>query len=308
MKLTPFLTAAALIAGLLVTATTTSAFGGALTHDLLYAVTVRNDLLSFYSDQPGTILHAHAITGLAGAESIRGIDFDPTRGSLYGLGSSSGLYVIHPATGAATLVRQFGNAAHPGFLLDGQVFGFDAKSDGVRIVSELDQNLLLNRLTGAGVNDTPAAQVPLSALAYEPTNLTMYAIKHTTSQFGTFNPGTGTFTPIGSLGIGGSRQNGMDLSQPSGQIYFASPAVSTDPAANLYTINPNTGGVTLVGLIGNPGDNILVHGLAVAVLASSTTAPAPTLSRWAMLLLGALLSAFGAWKSCARARAVGVGR
>jgi len=44
---------------------------------------------------------------------------------------------------------------------------------------------------------------------------------------------------------------------------MATPALASDPAANLYTLNPVTGAATLVGLIGSVGDNILIRGLAV---------------------------------------------
>jgi hypothetical protein len=46
-------------------------------------------------------------------------------------------------------------------------------------------------------------------------------------------------------------------------MYLASPAASSDPAANLYTVDRVTGAVTLVGLIGNPGDDFLVRGFTV---------------------------------------------
>jgi hypothetical protein len=87
-------------------------------HELLYAITTRNNLISFYSDAPGTILSARAINGLQGAERIRGVSVGPN-GSLYGLGSSSRLYTINPNTGTATQVGsgQFST------LLNGQAFG-----------------------------------------------------------------------------------------------------------------------------------------------------------------------------------------
>src|SRR5262245_44508927 len=84
--------------------------------ELLYAVSTENDLVSFQSSSPGTILSAHAISGLQGSEEIRGIDFG-TNGQLYALGSAGNLYTIQPTNGAATLVGHFG-------VLNGTAFGF----------------------------------------------------------------------------------------------------------------------------------------------------------------------------------------
>jgi hypothetical protein len=64
---------------------------------------------------------------------------------------------------------------------------------------------------------------------------------------------------------------------------LASPAASSDPQANLYTVNPVTGAVTLVGQIGQPGDNILIRGLAVVV---------PEPSSLSLLAMGGLLFGF----------------
>jgi hypothetical protein len=52
-------------------------------------------------------------------------------------------------------------------------------------------------------------------------------------------------------------------------MYLNSPAASSDPQANLYVVDKLTGFATLVGQIGNPGDNILVQGLTVVPEPSS---------------------------------------
>jgi hypothetical protein len=241
------------IVGLWLTASAPAASG--ITHELLYAVTTENDLISFYADAPGAILNARAITGLHGSEEIRGID-GWTDGVLYGLGSAGNLYTIDPPTGAATVVHHFG-------VLDGVSFGFDNEPTGVRVVSELGQNLLVSRTSGAISSTDPVTQ-SLSGLAYDSAGTTMYAINAVQNTFGTLNGATGVYTVIGPLGIDVSTQNGLDVSSASGSVYLASPAASADPQANLYTVNKVTGAVTLVGLIGLPNDNILVRGLAVS--------------------------------------------
>jgi WD40 repeat protein len=248
------------------------AFGGTMpvfaAHELLYAVTLDNDLVSFYTDAPGSITGAHAITGLQPSEEIRGID--SWNGTLYGIGSSSRLYIINPGTGAATLVGsgQFSP------LLNGQSFGVDNGPSGMVVVSDLRENLLVDRTTGvatalpalhyAAGDPNLVVNPAVTGLAYDSASGKWYAADSLANIVATFNPTTGVLSTIGAMGIDVSTQNGLDISPATGIMYLASPAASSDPAANLYTVNKTTGAVTLVGLIGQPTDNILVRGLAVA--------------------------------------------
>src|SRR4029078_4916552 len=71
---------------------------------LLYGVTFDNNLFSFNSTPPGTILSGVYISGLQANEFIQAIDFRPANGQLYGLGSSNRLYTINTTTGVATAV------------------------------------------------------------------------------------------------------------------------------------------------------------------------------------------------------------
>ncbi len=120
-------------------------------HELIYGIELSTDnLISFYSDAPGSITASRAITGLQAGESVRGIDVG-ANGVLYGLGSSSRLYSIDPNTGQATAVGgQFST------LLNGSTFGFDIGPTGARVTSDLGQALLINTSTwgchGSGVS------------------------------------------------------------------------------------------------------------------------------------------------------------
>jgi hypothetical protein len=149
-----------------------------------------------------------------------------------------------------------------GLVLNGAVFGVDNSPNGFNVVSELRQNLLVNRATGAATvlpNLTPSSTF-VSSLAYS--QGTMYAIDSVANLLGTLNTGTGLFTAIGPLGIDVARNNGFDI-DGQGNAWLASGATSSDPQANLYTVNLATGMVTLVGQFGQPGDNMLVRGLTV---------------------------------------------
>jgi hypothetical protein len=91
-----------------------------------------------------------------------------------------------------------------------------------------------------------------------------------------FNP-LPAYSTIGALGIDASTRNGMDISPFSGIMYLGTPATSSDPQANLYTVNMLNGMVSLVGQIDVPMAGTLVRGLTVV----------PEPSSIALLALGA---------------------
>jgi hypothetical protein len=217
-----------------------------------------NDIVGFDSSSPGTIQFDHPITGLSGGESIRGIDF--WNGTLYALGSGGNLYNLNFTTGQATLI-----GSGLGVVLNGASYGVENDTTGFHIVSELGQNLNANRTTGAatvGPAVSPSGTF-LSALAFRRSTGTMFGIDSSANSFGTFNPATGAYSTIGLLGFDVARNNGFDISDSSGVAYLASGASSSDVQANLYTINLTTGLASLVGLIGQAGDNTLLRGLTV---------------------------------------------
>ena len=122
----------------------------------VYAITTTNNLLNFSVSTPGTLLSNVAVTGLQSGESLVGIDFRPSTGQLYGVGSSNRVYVIDVASGQATSVST--SAFSPG--LSGTEFGvdFNPVPDLIRVVSDGDQNLRLSPGTGAlAGTDTPLA-------------------------------------------------------------------------------------------------------------------------------------------------------
>jgi hypothetical protein len=247
----------------------------------IYALTSADQIISFDSATPGILNSAQFVTGLQPAETLLGIDYRPANGLLYGLGSSSRLYLINPTTGAATQVGsgQFST------LLSGTTFGFDFNPtvDRIRVVSDLDQNLRLNP------NDGSVAAVDLSlnyaagdpffglspninAAAYANNvpgalSTTLYVIDSAQNSLAIQNPpNNGTLTTVGLLTIDASRFNGFDISGLTGIGYAATPAASGGPAADLYTINLATGGAALVGHIGGAPDDFIIKGLSVVAV------------------------------------------
>ena len=235
-------------------------------------------LVRFSAAAPGTILSSLAITGLQAGETVLGLDFRPASGQLVALGSTSRLYTLNPATGAATAIG--GASISP--ALDGTFFGvdFNPVPDRLRVVSDRDQSLRLNQITGgvAGVDATLAyapgdvafGQDPnVSAVAY--TN--SFAGTATTTLFGLDfgrdtlvrqggpdgvpSPNGGQLTTIGSLGVDTSGVASLDI-VPNGPAFaLLKPAAAT--VSSLYLVNLTNGTTVLVGAI---GQNITVQEIA----------------------------------------------
>jgi hypothetical protein len=98
----------------------------------------------------GCVFNSVLLKGLQPDEKILDIDFRPATGQLYGLGSTSRIYVINPETGDARMV----GAAPFTPALTGALAGFDFNPtvDRIRVVTDQGQNLRLNPETGAVYN------------------------------------------------------------------------------------------------------------------------------------------------------------
>src|SRR4051812_22880574 len=163
------------------------------------------------------------VTGLQAGETLVDIDVRPNPTSpgvqsLYGIGSTSRVYIINPLTGTATAVGAAG-----AFTLNGTAFGVDFNPipDRIRLVSNTEQNLRLNP------NDGTRADVPTNDSALSPagnivsvaydrnyprltgdsTPTTLYGIDSAAGTLvtvggvnGTPSPNLGAITTVGSLG------------------------------------------------------------------------------------------------------------
>ncbi|OSZ80048.1 hypothetical protein CAP36_01940 [Chitinophagaceae bacterium IBVUCB2] len=256
--------------------TTVTAYSNACA--TIYAVNATNNLISFATATPGTIIADVAITGLVAGDLIKGIDFRPATSQLYGFGVNGAvahLYTINTSTGVATQVG--GNIA----IIDGGGFagyGFDFNPvvDRIRVVSNNGENFRLNPINGA-VAGVDAAINPIGATvtssAYTnnfagATQTTLYGFDIANEQLviqGSINgtpisPNTGTVTNVGPLGFDFGNANGFDISQCTGVAY----AINNN---NLYTINLATGAATLVGAVLSVPE---INGMAISPASSGT--------------------------------------
>ena len=252
--------------------------------DLLVGLTANNRLLSFSSASPSQLTNNVAISGLQAGETVLAIDLRPSNGLLYGLGSSNRVYVLDAGTGAATSF-----VVMSGATLNGLSFGIDfnpvADSAGLpslRVVSDAEQNLRINVVTGAVTVDSmllagnpPGSVNPtIGGSAYSnnffgATSTTLYNIDYNFDRLVIQSPANdgrlvrvGELLPMGPPPGGANLTTdmlGFDISGPSG-IAFASLTAPDGSGTRLYTINLATGAASVVGSI---GDNQTLRGLSV---------------------------------------------
>ncbi len=248
---------------------------GVANAEVIYGVTDTQSLISFDSATPGNILTGVAISGLAQNEQIMGIDFRPANGQLYALGSFSNLYTINLNSGSASLVGS-------GFAdtLNGSSFGFDFNPtiDRIRVVSDANQNLVLNPNDG-----TSTAVTDLFYAAGDPnegqdpnvvgsgytnsvsgaTSTQLYGIDTGLDILVTQANSAGTLETVGDLGTNLNDVLGFDISGIS-DIAYASVEAEGLSRSTFWTIDLDTGLASMVGEIGGG-----------AVVTSIAVIPAP---------------------------------
>lgn len=252
--------------------------------ELVYGITFDNNLFSFDSATPNTILTGVYVSGLQANEFIQTIDFRPATGQLYAIGSTNRVYTIDLTSATATAV---GGPFAP--ALNGTAYGMDFNPtvDRIRVHSNANQNLRLNPVTGAtaavdpnlyyAVGDAGAGLDPnIVATAYtnndnDPTTGTqLYSIDSVrdTLNLHALGPGdpAGSFAQMTTVGTLRNAQgntipfgdySGMDIS-PSGTAF-----VHWNNASGLFgTVDLATGIVTTTGTMGG---GFFVRDIAVII-------------------------------------------
>jgi hypothetical protein len=226
-----------------------------------YALTTDNKIDRYSTSIPKRLQNSASITGLQEGESILAIDVRPATGQLYGLGSSSRIYVINPANGIA---RAIGTAAFTP-ALSGSIaaFDFNPTVDRIRIITSSGQNLRANPETGTiafvdgSINGQPGAIMAGAAYTNNfagATATTLYDIDRGSNSLYIQNPpNNGTVNLVGALGVD-VEDGGFDIAG-AGDAFglFTINGRSTLTAINLTTgqanvITPYPAGVNYRGL------------------------------------------------------------
>jgi Domain of unknown function (DUF4394) len=219
------------------------------------ALTPGDQLVGFDRATPGDPSAPVAITGLQGSEDVLGIDFRPATGQMYGVTSAGQVYVIDPATGAATAVGT------PGFVPSGITFGvdFDPTADRLRVVSDSRQNVLIDPVSGSASPgpDLYPGDPRIGGLAYGAGAL--YGIDYNALQLFTLNGDSGLLTPAGPLTANPGPLFGFDIDQAGNGFFIA--GFGADPGKSyLHKVNLANGGSPSAGEVPVEG----LHGLAIA--------------------------------------------
>jgi hypothetical protein len=256
----------------------------------LLGITESNKLISFNRGAPGKLCSSVAVTGLADAESLLGLDVRPSDGLLYAPGDSGKLYTLNIATGAATAAATLAadatdtTEAFSELMGDSFGVGFNPVPDRLRVVSDSQQNLRINVASATGVI-TDAALNPtapdITAVAYTNSfagarGTTLFGLDTTADSLVRIgsdpsvaiapaptpvcptdvgNPNCGVVTEIGPLGIGDvSAINGFDIDGRTGATGSALAALSVGAAttSSLYSIDLNTGAASNPPGVANP--------------------------------------------------------
>ena len=238
---------------------------------MFYATTDQNLLLQFDENSPERLRDVQAITGLPAGVKLRGIDFRPMTGDLYGVGSDSVVYRLNPQTAIAV-------AEGPAFTpaLRGNSFGvdFNPTVDKIRVTSDQAQNLRLNvdegTVLAADADLNPGMpQVVGSAYtnsgfsATRPTVTRLFAIDAANDMLFLQNPpNNGTLTMGKRLGVDVGPQAGFDIAgddaSPTGYIATKSQRFR---GSSLYKVDVNSGRARSLGKVGG-GRRITITGLA----------------------------------------------
>lgn len=230
---------------------------------IFYGLTSAGKIAKYNASAPGTVISSVTISGLQSGEAILAIDFRPATGELYGVGSSSRLYILNTATGVARTPAV--DAFTP--AISGNIVGFDFNPtvDRIRLVTSSGQNLRLNPETGAVAatdgNINGAAGATVSGVAY--TNsfagaaaTSLFDLDPATQKlYKQTPPNNGTLVEIGNLGVVATGEAGFDISWDNSA---ALASLTVNGQQGLYKIDTATGAATNLG---NFSDN--VTGIAI---------------------------------------------
>jgi len=235
-----------------------------------------NRLLGFKVASPNTIDTNVAISGLAGGETLVGIDVRPKDGLLYGLTSNARLVTIDPATGAATfkatLAADGADTSAPYTAMQGTAFAvdFNPVADRLRVISDGGQSLRINVDTGATTTDgmiNRAGVAPrVVAAAYTnsiptPASTQLFDVDGASAVLALQNPpNDGTLVDVGPLGLTVANDGGMDIGGGENGLVLAALRTTAGGPSSLYRVNLSTGAATPVNGAATPATSVIGSG------------------------------------------------
>jgi Domain of unknown function (DUF4394) len=235
---------------------------------MFYATTDQNLLVQFNERNPERLKDIQVLRGLPAGVTLRGIDFRPATGDLYGVGSDNVVYRVNPETAIAV-------AEGPAFTpaLTGKSFGvdFNPTVDKIRVTSDATENLRLNvdegTLLSTDKNLNPgmpqvvgSAYTNSSFTPTKPMTTTLYAVDAATDQLFVQNPpNDGTLTMPKRLRVDVGPNTGFDIAGADNTGYLATDG-SRSRGTSLYKLDVLTGKTRELGRIG--GKRLVVTGLA----------------------------------------------
>lgn len=234
-----------------------------------FALASTNMLVKYDAMKPGTPISNVMISGLQTSETMLAIDFRPATGQLYGVGSSSRIYVINTTSGES---RAIGTGAFsPALAGNVAAFDFNPTVDRIRLISTGGQNIRLNpetgtvvatdgminiggtvngNITGAAYTENKAGAATTALFDLDVQNDILYKQDP---------PNAGGLVVVGSLGVdlSGSGEFDIDATTNTGL------AVYNDEAGkpSVFTIDLMTGKAVNVGALG--GSVTSVTGIAI---------------------------------------------
>ncbi|WP_208278388.1 DUF4394 domain-containing protein [Massilia oculi] len=235
-----------------------------------------NRLLGFKVASPNIIDNNIAITGLAGGETLVGIDVRPKDGMLYGLTSTARLVTIDPATGAATvkatLSADAADTTAPYTAMQGTTFAvdFNPAADRLRVISDSGQSLRINVDTGATTTDgniNRAGVAPrVVAAAYtnsipNAASTQLFDVDGASSVLALQNPpNDGTLVDVGPLGVTVAGSGAMDIGGGENGLVLAALRTTAGGPSSLYRVNLSTGAATPVNGAATPATSVIGSG------------------------------------------------
>ena len=216
---------------------------------VFYGLTDDNRILKYNAKTAESSSGVLTVTGLQFGERILSIDFRPATGQLYGLGSTSRLYIINLNSGNATAV----NTAQftPNVVGALANIDFNPTVDRVRLVTNAGQNLRLNPETGLSAATDLAinggSSPVITSIAYTnnisgASTTDLYDIDLTSKKlYKQSPPNDGKLVEVGSLNVDFSGKGGFDINADNTTALATFTVGSTD---KLYTVNLTNGATT----------------------------------------------------------------